>query len=602
MQIALTSRLSVKLGQRAFVFLGIFILLIYLSPISFLPIIFKLDGKFDWDQVEQRFGAIQQTLVYFGQWTGNNPWIAGGTPLINSQFAPYGLFGGLSILFGPYVGLRLALIAYYLVGYAGCWKLAGHFKLSPFQQLFFTLYVLFGNALAWHLYAGHIIFLNILVLPALLYLLLNFASRWYAGFTFGLLLALAFCDGPLYTFQYMLLVLGVVFIWQVWTRVIDIRRMSLWIVQAFVGFGLLAIYRFVTLLPVMFDFPRKAVGGFHVKFFEIFKFSSWPYLSYREVLSDSITCNGIHEQANYLGIVAILLVLLLVWRTRKSIYLVPFVFLLAAYSGDTYPFQFQYLLKLIPTFDSHLCTTRLRLLSPLIMGAVLIYAVRVGDIRPFKFRAFEIKPSYLLVLILVDIFLASFTVFVSSHERVTTISGSSPVTFQRERPFVNYSRLPIELKEGQISEVKVALKFNIGVLRSGDSHLTPATRKALGIGDPSYQGEFLQNGVPITPVYWSPNRIVFATRDITHCISTNVHVGKPWMINGVSQFSHRKLVDFGETMCVMPDSAGNLELTYAGIGHEVGVRLTLWFLALFIAGLIATFFLSRSMKYQRPTS
>ena len=52
----------------------------------------------------------------------------------------------------------------------------------------------------------------------------------------------------------------------------------------------------------------------------------------------------------------------------------------------------------------------------------------------------------------------------------------------------------------------------------------------------------------------------------------------------------------------MPDSAGNLELTYAGIGHEVGVRLTLWFLALFIAGLIATFFLSRSMKYQRPTS
>ena len=187
---------------------GFLTLIVFVAPLLISPNIFNGIGILDWDTALQRYAAIYLTYVEFHQYPGNNIWIGGGTPL--SQIYPgYGIYAAATLIAGPSLGIYFGVFFYYVMGFVGAIKLAKLYSSRISIQVFFALYTVFGNALAWHLSVGHLIFANILLLPYILYFTLSIKKN-YSGAKAGVLCGICFLDGFAYTNQYILLIVGAI--------------------------------------------------------------------------------------------------------------------------------------------------------------------------------------------------------------------------------------------------------------------------------------------------------------------------------------------------------------------------------------------------------
>ena len=171
---------------------GIVCLLIYLLPITLYPLVLSGTGIFDWDTGLQRNTALYLSYMKYSQIPGNNPWIGGGIPL--SPTVPvYGLNAFYTLLYGPASGMLASVVTYFVLGYWGALKFIGNWTQDRHLQVFFALYFVFGNALAWHLTAGHTVFLPILLLPILLHYTINY-QKYLSGFKVGFIFGVSFLD------------------------------------------------------------------------------------------------------------------------------------------------------------------------------------------------------------------------------------------------------------------------------------------------------------------------------------------------------------------------------------------------------------------------
>ena len=544
--------------------LGVTLVFLFILPLIIGSLIDSNYPRLDWQQFEQRYQAIRITLLDYGQLPGNNPWAGGGTPIINSF---YGIFSIFSIIFGVKIGLKLSVLFYYVIGYIGAYKLGIDLKFQKNSTQFFALYFIFSNSLAWHLYAGHIIFINILLLPYLIYLLINIAQNKYNLILFGIMLAIGFIDGSLYTGQYLVISTLLTSIYLIIKSKRKFNNLILNI-TAYILFLTISTYYIFMLYPYFIEYPRIIARGL-VKYsiLDSIKLISIPSILFEENIIDSQFCTNTHENANYLGFTLLASLLILVLN-RKYYAFLPLLIAILPFLGDQNYFSLYYYLKFIPGFASHLCTSRIRLITPFLIGLLICFLIKRGDFNNLKIFKFEIKYKYILFLIISDIFIfSSIPIYESFNFKDNIKIGLYDKSFRNYRN-ANGMRLS-DLTEN-----------NIGILDSSDSNI-PINNISRSLGN-NYKGEFLQGNEKITPIYWSPNEIVFKSLNST-CIDTNIPYSSGWKLNGLTIEDNNKIINMNEIMCVMPNEYGIAKITWERPHHNEAIQITIALFIIFIA-------------------
>ena len=550
------------------------LLIFYLSPLVFFPILFHLNGRFDWEGMEANYWAIYNTVRIFHEIPGNNPWIGGGMPLGTGTYGfSFGLFSILSIFFNPHVGLRVAVGIYYCLGIIGCFKLANYFKLPDNLKLKFSAYFLLSNSLAWHLYAGHIIFINILLLPLLIYFIFIFKKNIYSGFLFGIFFAIGCMDNIAYSMQYIVCVLISIFII---TKTEEKKEFIFFIISALLTFSTLVFFTLLSLLPMIQDFSRASTGWNRYRIYDFFLFSALPFFKHLWGVSKGDLCTGVHEMGNYLGIAPMVFFIYQIHK-KKYIYTLPFFFLLAFYSSDLWFLSFNYILKLLPTFEGHGCMARIRILSPFIFVCFFYYAYKKGDATKIVIFSKTIKYNTILTISVLEVFFSSFIVLVQSHtiQNFGDIHGYSQTFYNIESPLNNI-------------RVDEYTKSNIGVLAFGYSNI-PAMRKSIGIGNQEYKHEYTQNGKIIEPVYWSPNRVIFKSTDNRNCVDTNIQLSRAWSLNGELVYKNFKIYENNNVICAFPDKEGVVDLKWVRPYSKNALQINLTLLLITLGFLFYAF-------------
>lgn len=529
--------------KKNYILIGFIICIVYLYPLIWGPIINNGHGIYDWDHVSQRYAAIYQTIINYGQPPGNNIWLGGGQPLVQT-YSAYGVFGILVLSFGVKLGIYLSILTYYAVGYWGSIKLAGEFTSDKLRQTLFAAYVVFSNSLAYHLEVGHLQFVNILVVPYVIYLCTG-AKRTYHAVILGLIIGVSFLDGPAYTGQYIFMLAIFILFIRVYGGNEERSRIINYLLVFLIAYISVVFYKIFGLMQLFNEFPRVTQGNTNYNIFNWFDFSFWPRVRNVYVDIESNSCRGVWENGNYLGVIALLLLVNLV-RTRPKYLGIMLIYLVAAYSNDRLITDFNHYLKMIPTFNSHLCTARVRLFSPILMGVLLLMAYR--NINTLKIGSLKLSINLLLFFLVIEVGVASFLVAENSHQYT-----------DRKTPEVNQSYFSISQKQLHDTSLTEATLANIGVNDVFESYVPLVAKKNI-IDSPNT--EYTQGGRVVKPIYWSPNHLVFSTTDLDNCIETNIHISKNWRVNGQYVYENRKSYEPEELICVRPDDTGRLVLSY----------------------------------------
>jgi len=628
-------QVEIKKLNRAY-FVGLLLVLLFIFPLAISPVLFNGTGIYDWEHIHQRFAAVYLTYFKFQQFPGNNIWIGGGIPLLQS-YSGYGLTGLATLLTGPVTGTYLSVLIYYVLGYVGAIKLASLFTEQTIIKLFFALYTVFGNALAWHLTVGHVLFSNILLLPYILYYLLKYREN-FSGAKAGLFCGVAFLDNAAFTSHYFLLIVGIFIVY------LAFKGREKWGLAALFSAQFLAVYialiffRIYLILPSFGDFSvvlDSRPTGTNFGAIDFLKFSIVPYLQLDSFASSSHYCRGIWENANYISITAFLTIIYVAIK-RSYIYLAPIAFLFIAFSNNSGLLDAHYYFKQLPTFSSLTCTARIRLLSPYAIGLalVIIFSGR-GVVSPINrkinrklisslkkmeslmlitiskicqvlklkltfisssllaIKNKRVLPSVsksniltlLMLIILAEVYIASTAAFIQSHKYERSSN------YKWNEDFQNYKNLPASV--GTLYEATLS---NIGIINSTDSHIS-SLRVGVGKEEPRYIYEYTQNNIPIRPTYWSPNIIIFETKDLENCIQTNIPIGNLWSINGMDLYADKRSVEVDKLICAYPDDSGRVELKWHIRNAERGIIINIF---LIIVAFVLLFY--SHTKYKKSKS
>ena len=153
--------------------------------------------------------------------------------------------------------------------------------------------------------------------------------------------------------------------------------------------------------------------------------------------------------------------------------------------------------------------------------------------------------------------------------------------------------------DGWPADLMSYTRANIGIVRE-PAAIDPNFRLpnlVQTIDDPGYVGEFVQHGRAVSPIFWSPNRIVLRDLDPHEPVRVNFNRGSPWHNFGRPLFPDDAIVEFQKPFVVSPDARGEINLTYVLPG-----QVAAWWCTLAAFGLSVLFCLYlRQCETKRPT-
>lgn len=529
-------------------------------------------GVFDWNTSAQRFEALRASLLVFNQWPGHNPWMMGGIPLLgNPNVSLFSITGVLSLGVGSNWGIHLAIPVYMFIGWMGAWALSGCFLKPLWIRHLFCLYVVTNAAVVFHLSAGHLVFLNFYYFPAALYFFLRWRDDPWSGLKAGLVMGLAFLDSATYIIQYalvafFLILLGQGFVhFSVWKR-----WMTRWLCLFFSSFSALIFYRLWMILPMAAEFPRISSFRFHIPWTYVVKVFFIPITRFGHFMprEELCFCNSTNEIVCYLGFLAIPLAALSLWKGVRWWH-VAVLGVFWAFKGNDSPWHLFYWVQKLPIFSSHMCFTRVRMFLPLFLAFPIFDGFKfVWDYAQKKDSRWG-RGAVVSLAILSALELGAVT-----HKMMR--SSHSPMVLSTENryseTFINWRQpsVPKDLPE-RCEMTWFSTRMNRGYLNGqGDSHL-PGKTRVMGCEEEGYVAEYHQKGRPVTPVFWSPNRLVFEKLDPSSPLHLNINPGRPWTKDGVELFPDYRLVEMDRLFSVMPRPDGTLELRYSYPGQGVGL-------------------------------
>ncbi len=522
----------------------------------------------DWDLNFQRYEAVRQTILRWGQWPWWDPWTRGGFPLAgNPQCGVWGVATPLVLIFGTPVGMRLATVACLLLSAEGARRLALRWLGDPCGAVAAGLIYALHGGMLMDAVAGYHTIMSVVALPWILNHLASLGRGRLDGVGFGFWLAFAALNGINYGTIYTGLIVAIV-----WARAAVARGDRRFWADSAIGLGValaLAGWRVAATVPVFLDFPRVLRGSRFVPFSDLpnlvlGRFDPAGMFTHPPQFYTWAT-------QTYLGPVAVALAIVGVargWRWWHTLAVLGGWLAM----GTIAWYQPSHWLQGLPLFSTMYEVTRWRFVA--MLGVALSAAGAIATLRTRPGRLRKVIALGLVGAIGWDYEWYAF--------RVLPLLGQPRIGLHEPPDPPPTVASPI----GQLDDAwgYPALVRGYGVIHVQEPLLgldVNAPTDRTWAGGPGDLGEFWTDRGPLRPESWSPNRVVLRARP-GELVSLNQNPGSWWVVNGRRAFPGMRCAETRRPFRVQADGDGWVIL-------EVVPPHLAWGWALHLGGLAVAF-------------
>jgi hypothetical protein len=525
----------------------------------------------------QTYEAMRQSILHYHQFPWWNPWISGGVPLFaNPQFGLISIQTFFVLLFGTFLGYKIALISYFIIGFWGIKKLfINNFNTPTLTAILLSYIWTFGTFLTQRT-SGHHTFLLIQFFPWALHFYFNRFEDRKAWLKLGLVLSFMGLSAAHNITVMSYVILGLIFLLQLiglqprkkgelFAFSFGIKKSEL-LFWAKVSALFIAItgYRLFFTIKYLSDFPRSpllidaepsigiingvlAIFGPLIQFTHSPKVQAWSWL----------------EASSYISIftlpVFILTLVQLVKSRRvlsKTFAYSPYILLtlitlffllgLGRFIGPLSPYE---IMHKLPVLSS------MRVSYRWLAWCSLFILIFIASYRGTKYRR---AINILLALATIELFFYSSPYLGKPYSIPMNQTRSTYASFE-QRSLYQTKRLGIPYDENLTD----ATRNNYGQIIAGDALVD--TRYPAPWGDPTIRCS-IDTGCDYvitknaTVDYWSPNKIILK-RTQPGIIKLDMNPGRGWVINGKYVFLNMKTVD-PEQEFIITDESNIITIVY----------------------------------------
>lgn len=518
-------------GQHGLLSLGFLL-------ISFLfcfPLMSGIDllGRGDWDYFFALYEVAYKTIREYHQIPLWNPYSSGGMSFIgNPQQGGFSPIMAVVLLWGPVVGLKLAVWGHIFAALWGCWSLAGHFGLKGSARFVPAAIVVFSSHWPLHLTEGHIIWLSAAFMPwFFLFLLKGIRGAWRFLIGTAVFEAIIFYEGGTYV------LVAAILLAMVYSFFISLRERRWHPLMCFLAVQFMAVVLMAPkLLPVvelLFRHQHIVGPGMPIS----------PQLSLSFFVDRLQTLQrgflfgaGYWEYGAYVGILPGILYFGSFFLLRRHPALVLTSVVMALFCLGNFaawaPWTVLHQLPIIKTFHIPM---------RLVLGFLLPFGLLAGIFLKEIEKRSRILAFIVMILLAADIFFIGSRVFTEA---------ARPLTI-RDRVLVqdngHFTQEMVTRKGhsafGAWSDQFVFVRHNKGVVDAYEP--VRVARRAVARTDPRYRGEvYWHKGQGLLDkVSWSPNKLSYqidSSEGGVLVINQNFDPG--WRVSAGEIFSHDGLI------------------------------------------------------------
>ncbi len=399
--------------SRKTIALGIFFIV---ALLFLLPIFANIAnwGFYDWDQHFFYHGSARNSIVKFAQVPLWNPFYCGGMPLLaNPQsvfLSPFFLF---VLIFDTVVGIKLEILAYLVLGLFGMFLLSRKLGMKAIPSYLSAFVFMLSTWFSARVLVGHTTFFPFALLPWAV--LFYFYEKRHFALLSSVVLAVMFLSGGVYPFYFTAMFLGLYALFD------SIEKKSIKPISTVLLILLFAVlFSAVKLVPtleytkgmsqqdVQLNSVSMEIRGLLALNQDVIKNDAVNGRnSAEENLPEKTLAGevpwGWHEYSAYIGIFALLLVLVSALNYRKNWKLLVIAALFFILSlGDFSPVPLWSILRQIPFLGALHGPSRLLIMF--VFSAALLAGKALSDIKPINNRYFA---GGMLLIVLLNLFFVS---------------------------------------------------------------------------------------------------------------------------------------------------------------------------------------------------
>lgn len=525
----------------------------------------------DADYLMQTYEAMRRSILEFKQFPWWNPWVSGGVPLFaNPQFGLISIQALFVLIFGTFLGYKLALVSFFIIGFWGFKRLFTNILTTPATTAILLSYVwTFGTFLTQRT-SGHHTFLIIQLFPWALYFYLNRSNDKNAWIKLSLVLSfMALSSAHNITVMSYLVIAFIAGLqllhfervnttWLKFRLSLRVSKTELlfWLKVAGV-FIALTFYRLFYTVQYLRDFPRSPelidaeptiglLNGFLAIFGPLMQFSNSPTVQAWSWL----------EASSYISIFTFIVFLVVIWqlmqqrKERKkqfsyrpwmllSLIGLFFAFGMGRIIGPLSPYE---ILHMLPIISS------MRVSYRWLAWCAIFILVFIASYTGKKYRRVI---NTLLLLAVVELFTYG-RMYIDKPFSIPSHQYRQATSTFEQRSHYDVKRLGIPYDENLTDSTR----SNYGQIIAGDALVD--TRFPAPWGDPTKRCSIdsgcnyvITNNAQIT--YWSPNKIILK-RTSLGTIRLDTNPGQGWRVNGIYTFLHMKTVDPDQDFIITDES------------------------------------------------
>ncbi|MDD5111250.1 MAG: hypothetical protein PHG85_01745 [Candidatus Altiarchaeota archaeon] len=524
---------------------GIMFVFLILTLALTHPIFRDIDniGARDWDTVEQHSEAARISLLEYHQPPLWNPWMNGGVPLLadptSDILTPLYL---LNIVFGTIYGLKLQIVAWYMVGFAGTYVLCRLLGLPEVSSMIGAATFMLSSYHSLHWTSGHYGFCAVAALiPWMFYFHIKAKNKPVNAVFAGIALAMGIFAGGMHI---LLLVMTGLFFYAVATRSLRV------FVTSVVSCALFSAVKLLPAVEYLSEFPRQmrplwcqglgmwwgySLEHLYYGLVGSYQLSGVWYTNFHSSIWD--------EYGVYIGPIGLILALAgILWRWRQNRGLLVFglLGLSIAVGTDQANNPIWTVLQNLPVYSSLRVPSRWMLLALFALSVFAAYGASLLEAKKKK-----ILVSLVFLALAADMIRVDYLPF-------TEAFVLKPILMEKG-PFIQVaSTLHPGMIYGQVYQLTLA---NIGDINHKNSlrALSCGAKNAVPYGFiPQYtflmnRSELLLNGIyrgeaylnyrgEASFTYWSPNRIlVNVSTKNPNSLIINQNYDKGWMGSNYSR-------------------------------------------------------------------
>jgi hypothetical protein len=511
-------------------------------------------GREDWDYFAHQYEACGKTLLEYGQYPWWNPWNCGGMPLAaNPQVGVISLTFLLTVVFGTWTGLMLAVVIHELLAAAGAFVLAWEVTGRAAPSIAGACIYACNGAAALSFAAGHLGVLGYAWLPwvVLFGRWCRNDSRW--GWTVGACLAIATLASVHYVTVFLYVVVAALFGWYL---VLGGRRTRYVLATAGLCAGLIVVAlcsrRLLLCGQLVLENPRPAFAMVRTAFTPGAVLAAMvdrePDLDFAPEKLGLGRDLAWHEYGLYVGWPAVVLLLASFrngWRWWHTFVLAGW--LLAA--GNTHWYHPSAWLGELPVFSAMRVVTRWRILAALGIAV----GVAAGLAAAPLIRRHWATP-FVALAVIIDVGSYAWRIHARAFVIPSQPRSSTPLSGTIGQ--LEWDHPP----PGTWSAIFPTVAIGYGVIQGYEPLVAQydENKSTIGEGRAEYRGEFGPREA-VTQLEWSPNRVVLTGPPGTS-VWINQNPGSYWRVGSRRPFDSQPVVDRSRPFEFVIPPQGRVEL------------------------------------------